>query len=177
MAKRFTFRLDSLLRLRQQHEDEKKRIVAARLREIAALEHRQQTLLTEIARQTQAMREVLTAPTVVVDELKQGRHWLIRLRRGVLELDAQLAGEHAILAQERADLAEARKNTKVLERLKERQRAAYVAGVNRREQAELDEMNSMRFAHALMREEDAGDAGGAMCASNSMEELLVELGV
>jgi flagellar protein FliJ len=172
MAKRFAFRLEPLLRLRQQREDEKKRIVAQRLREIGALEHRRQTLQVEIGRQTQIMRDVLVAETVDVDQLKMSRHWVIRLRRGVLELDAQISGQRALLAQERADLAEARKDTKVLERLKDRQRGAYLAAINRQEQAELDEMNSLRFAYAMMR-----DGGSDEANESSMAEMLAELGV
>jgi flagellar export protein FliJ len=90
-----------------------------------------------------------------LDELKLGRHWLIRLRRGVLAADAQITAQRGLLAQERADLTEARRQTKVLERLKERQRQAYLVELNRHERAELDEMNVTRFAHALLARGDA----------------------
>lgn len=150
MAKRFTFRLEALLKLRRQREDEKKRVVAARLREIATLEQRRNSLLAEIDQQTEAMRQALSAPTAELDQLKMGRHWLVRLRRGVLETDAQIKAQRTILLRERAELAEARKDTKVLERLKERQQMAYVMALNRHEQLELDEMNSLRHAHAVM---------------------------
>ena len=40
MAKRFTFRFDTMLKIRQQREDEKKRIVAARLGEISRVQER-----------------------------------------------------------------------------------------------------------------------------------------
>jgi flagellar export protein FliJ len=142
--------LEALLKLRRQREDEKKRIVAARLREIATLEQRRTTLLAEIDQHTEAMRQALSAASANLDQLKMGRHWLVRLRRGVLDTDAQLNAQRVILLRERAELAEARKDTKVLERLKERQRIAYLAALNRREQMELDEMNSLRHAHAMM---------------------------
>ncbi|MBN2563517.1 MAG: flagellar export protein FliJ [Phycisphaerae bacterium] len=154
MAKRYTFRLEPLLRLRQQREDEQKRVVASRLREIATLQQRREVLHVRIGSQMQAMRESLTSEQVNVDALKLGRHWLIRLRRGVLEADAQISAQRAILAQDRAVLANARRDTKVLQRLRERQRAAHMAEVNRREQTELDEMNVLRFAHAGIVEEE-----------------------
>jgi flagellar export protein FliJ len=72
-----------------------------------------------------------------------------------LAADAQITAQRGMLAQERAALAEARKQTKVLERLQERQRQAYLVELNRRERAELDEMNSTRFAHALLARGDA----------------------
>jgi len=153
MAKRYTFRLEPLLRLRRQREDEKKRAVAGRLREIGALEQRRQTLLGEIAGQTQAMRTWLSGGRLEVNDLRLGRHWLLRLQRGVLETEAQISTQRAFLAQERTQLTEARKDTKVLERLKERRRAAYLATLNRREQAETDDLNATRFAHAMAMSE------------------------
>ena len=148
MAKRYTFRLEPLLRLRQQREDGRKRVVASRLREIATLRRRQELFEVQIERQTESMRGSLTAESTNVDALRMCRHWLVGLRRGVLEAAAQISAQRAILAQERAALAEARKETKILDRLKARQREAYMVKLARAEQAELDDMNVTRFAHA-----------------------------
>ncbi len=148
MAKRYTFRLEPLLRLRQQREDERKRVVASRLREIATLRRRQELFELQIERQTESMRGSLTTESTNVDALRMCRHWLVGLRRGVLETAAQVSAQRAILAQERATLAEARKETKILDRLKARQREAYMVKLARAEQAELDDMNVTRFAHA-----------------------------
>jgi flagellar export protein FliJ len=153
MAKQYAFRLEPLLKLRRQREDEKKLAVAGRLREIGSLEGRRQTLLGEIQGQTQAMRTWLSGGRLEVNDLRLGRHWLLRLQRGVLETEAQISTQRAFLAQERTELAEARKDTKVLERLKERRRAEYLALLNRREQIELDDLNATRFAHAMAMSE------------------------
>jgi flagellar biosynthesis chaperone FliJ len=139
--------------LRQQREDEKKRIVAARLRKIKTLEQHKQVLGTRIAEQTEMIRDLLVREQMDVDELKAGRHWMIRLRRGVLDAEGALATNRAILAQERADLANARKETKVLERLKEKQQQAFVAEIERLDRLDADELNVTRFAHAQMAEE------------------------
>jgi flagellar export protein FliJ len=178
VAKRFSFRLEVLLKLRRQREDEKKLAVATRLREIATVERRKLAFQMEIARHVQVMRDSLSVAQADVDRLKMGRYWLARLRRGVLECDARLATVQGLLAQERAELAEARKQAKVLERLKERQQAAFTAALTRREQRELDEMNSVRFAYARSLEApgraDAWDdeAWGAV----EGERRLLELG-
>ncbi len=148
MAKAFAYRLEPLLKMRRRYEDEQKRVVAARLRGITALEQRQQVLEQEIGRQTEVMRSVLSGEEVELEGLRMSRHWMLRLRRGVLETDAAISAERAILAHERQALAEARRNTKVLERLKERKQEVWWAALQRREQAELDEMNTLRFAHA-----------------------------
>jgi len=153
MAKGFAYRLEPLLKLRRRYEDEQKRVVAARLREISVLEQRQQVLEQEIVRQAEAMRRALGAGEVEMEHLRMSRHWMLRLRRGVLETDAALSAERALLAAERQALAEARKNTKVLERLKERRREEWWTAWQRREQAELDEMNTLRFAHVNLTED------------------------
>lgn len=152
MAKRYTFRLETLLRLRQQREDEHKRIVASRLRKIRTLEGHKHVLETRIADQVESMRELLVQPQTDIDELKTGRHWMGRLRCGVLEMGAAITANRAILAQERSNLANARKEAKVLERLKERQHEAFIAELERQERAESDDLNVTRFAHAMFTE-------------------------
>ncbi|HVP10476.1 MAG TPA: hypothetical protein VMV94_04715 [Phycisphaerae bacterium] len=152
MAKRYVFRLETLLRLRQQREDEQKRVVASRLRKIRAIEQQRQVLEVRIAEQVDAMRNLLTTDRMDVDQLRAGRSWTLRLRRGVLEADGAIAANRTILAQERANLANARKNTKILERLKERQREAFFAEIERQDRAESDDMNVTRFAHAILSE-------------------------
>jgi len=148
MAKRHTFRLETLLRLRRQREDEQKRVVASRMRRIRSLENNKQTLEVRIADQVEVMRGLLSEPLMNVDQMKSGRHWMVRLRRGVLEADAAISAERAMLAQERRGLAEKRKDTKILDRLKERQREVYLSELARLDQAEMDELNTTRFAHA-----------------------------
>ena len=150
MAKRFTFRFETLLGLRRQREEERKRAVAVCLREVRRLEERQRRMLGQIDEQTEWTRRALRGDDVNVDRLKLGRHWLLRLRRGVLETQAQIATRKAILAQERQRLAESSKETKVLTRLKERRFERHRAEQDRREQAESDEMNVLRFAHAAL---------------------------
>ncbi len=152
MGKGFAYRLEPLLKLRRRYEDEQKRVVAARLREITVLEQRQQVLEQEIIRQAEAMRQALGRGEVEMEHLRMSRHWMLRLRRGVLETDAAISAERAWLAQERQALAEARKNTRVLERLKERRWEEWRTAWQRREQSELDEMNTLRFTHAALTE-------------------------
>jgi flagellar export protein FliJ len=153
MAKRFTFRLETLLRLRRQREDEQKRVVASRLRQIRTIEQHRHNLEDRIAEHTEAMRHLLGLEQADVDQLKVGRHWMIRLRRGMLEAEAALAAHRALLAQERVKMAETRKDTKVFERLKEKQREAFLTELERRDRAESDDFNVTRFAHVVLSED------------------------
>lgn len=147
------FRFETLLKLRKQREDERKRLVASRLRGISHLEIRRVKLLDQIDEQNTAMRQVLQGE-VDMDDVRLGRHWLIRLRRGVLETDAEIATQRAILAQERIHLAEAAKQTKILQKLKERKNERLLAERIRQEQVATDEINIMRFANPTLAERD-----------------------
>ena len=148
MAATFSFRFETLLRMRKQREDEKKRLVAARLRKIAEVRRRQDQLLGAIDEQTRTLRESLRDCRVDVDQLRWGRHWLSHLRRGVLEAEAELTAQRAVLAQERAVLVGARKDKEVLARLRERRRDAFLADAARREQIESDDLSSTRYVFA-----------------------------
>jgi len=152
MAKRYRFLLETLLRLRRQREDEQKRVVAQRLRQVGRIEQHKRLLESNIADQIRLTRDLQGGERIDVDQLKVGRYWMIRLRRGALEADAALAAQRAMLAQERSELAERRKATKVLERLEERQREAHRVGLEREERMELDDMNSTRFVHAMFED-------------------------
>lgn len=153
MAKKYTFRFETLLRLRQQREDEQKRIVSHRLNDIRRLQQRQDTLLQRINDQSDLTRDALRDRQIDVDLLKFGRHWLIRLRRGVLETEAQIAAQKAILAQERSTLREALKHRRILSGLKDRRYMRFTAAETRREQAELDENSVIRFARTARLQE------------------------
>jgi len=148
MARAYQFRFETLLRLRRRREDECKQAVAARLRELQSLERRRDTLLERIREQTAQTRDALRTDSLDIEDLKLGRHWIIRLKRGVLDVQTRFAAQSAILEQERRRLAEASKDVKVLSRLQERQLVEHVAEMNRREQLELDEMNVTRHARA-----------------------------
>lgn len=154
MAARFLFRFETLLRIRKQREDEKKRVVAVRLGRIAEVRQRQDNLLVAIDDQTNSLRDALRDQAVDVDHVRWGRHWLTHLRRGVLEAESELTAERTMLAQERSRLVEARKDVEVLARLKERRREAYLAEAARREQVESDEMNTTRFIFAAAAESE-----------------------
>ena len=130
------------------------RAVAARLRAIQNITRRQESLQVRIKQETTAIRESLQKDILDVDQLKWERHWLTRLRLGVLEADAEIAAQRAMLAQERSVLTHARKETKILSRLKERQREMFLAEQDRREQRDLDELNTSRHTFAMMTEHE-----------------------
>jgi flagellar export protein FliJ len=144
MPSRYVFRFETLLRIRKQHEDQAKRVVAARLREIHTIEERQRALQSTLDEQSGAMRQGLQEGRMDVETVRLGRHWLLRLRRGALELQSQLLTQKALLAHERAELLRSRKDAEVLGKLRDRQYQVFQTGLNRAEQLELDDLNIAR---------------------------------
>lgn len=145
MAKRFVFRLETLLKIRRQREDRQKRVVAERLRQISRIQGEIASFERQIGRQIDAMRVDASGSSLDVQNLVRNRHWLSHLQRGRLEADGHLRLLEARLAQERAVLANAAKEKKILEKLKEHQQTRYAKELDYREQAASDELSTVRF--------------------------------
>jgi len=148
------FRLETLLKVRRAREDACKRVVAARLGHIEKLTAQKTSIEAQISSQATSMRAALSGESADVDFLRWGRHWITRLRMQSARVDAETAAHRALLAHEREKLAAARKETKILERLKERQFEAAAAEESARERRESDDMNSIRFVYDSIAEMD-----------------------
>lgn len=147
MAKRFTFRFETMLKIRRQREDQHKRIVAERMRQIKAGREQIAGFERQIADEVNAVRAGREPGTIDIQQAIRHRHWLGHLHKGVLEAEAKLRVLEARLAQERAVLAEAVKQRRILEKLKERQHQRHVAAEEKREMLQLDELATMRYVY------------------------------
>jgi len=142
------FRFETLLKLRKQREDEAKRIVAERMNRIRALEERQEAIQQRITTEVNQVRNEMQVYKLDTDQIRLGRHWITRMRQGLLHAEAEMRTQQAILAAERRKLAEATTERKILARLKEQRMEKALAEQRRREQADMDELNTLRFVHA-----------------------------
>ena len=150
MAKRFTFRFETLLKIRRQREDERKRVVAARTRQIRTVRRQIAGLEKQIDDELRAIRCGQTPGILDMQQLIRHRYWLGRLHRGLLDAQGHLAGLEARLAQERAVLAEAAVQRRILEKLKERLRQRHRDVQDRLEIRQADEMAGLRFVHEAL---------------------------
>ena len=144
MAKKFKFPLDPALRYRRHLEGEKKRALAKARR--AVLE--QNRLLLELLREEGQGKEEfrkLKVGQTGVQRLRLQEQYLNalsrRIRREFEGLQRRLLAEE----QARRELVEARKQVRVLERLRERREADYRYELGREEQKELDETGLNTF--------------------------------
>lgn len=147
MAKAFTFRLETVLKLRKQREDEQKRMVANRLREVQRARIRCGSLEEQIDVEIEVMRSSALVGMIEAGRIARHRHWLSHLNRQVLETEGDIRTLQAKLAMEQSQLAEAAKECNVLKKLKERQLDRYRRMLAKREQNESDEMTTMRYVY------------------------------
>lgn len=140
MARRFHFRLETLLRVRELREREARRRVAVKAAEIERLDGLNRETAEEILRRQAQLRRVLERPALNPVEVIRERAWIAHLRRGALErsaLRARLADE---LAQLQRQLRDAHVQTRVLQKLRERRWDEHRRAEQQREQAESDEL-------------------------------------
>ncbi|HUS97775.1 MAG TPA: hypothetical protein VMX97_13655, partial [Hyphomicrobiaceae bacterium] len=84
MAKRFRFRLDTMLKIRRQREDQHKRIVAERIRQITQVREQIAAIERQIQEEIEAIRTGQGARTIDIQQLMRHRHWLGHLNKGGL---------------------------------------------------------------------------------------------
>ena len=133
--KRFTFRLESVLRYREQVEREKQ-IALTKVHQLV-VDHEQRLLeayaILEGAREQVCERE--SRGDINVSDAKQQRLHIGSLRRLVSEVLKRLRKLELQLDRRREEAIHARKERKVLEMVKARRRAEYVKEAGRVEQA------------------------------------------
>lgn len=140
MAKRFTFRLDTLLRVRELRQREAQRRVSAVRAQIARLDLLDTQTAGEIARTESTMLEEQGRPQVDAAALSRGRAWIAYLRATVAQRRVVREPLLADLARFQDELREARINTKMLEKLRERRWLQHRKETDRREQSAAEEL-------------------------------------
>lgn len=141
---RFRFTLQAVLRQRELTERERQRKLAQR--QLAAMDADRR--LTELRERLEAERQATRALAVggdIAGVRRQGLAigWIARAMAGAEE---ELATAQQEVETARAALARAAVDRKVVELLRDRRRAAWLADLNRREQGELDELAVIRAA-------------------------------
>lgn len=153
MAPKAEARYDTLMRVRQRQEEMKAAALAEILRAIQVTEQqrdeiaRQQRQIIEQARQA-TQREFRAAS--VEDFYRYERH----LARLAVEKDARIVELRAAELVRRKELETAYKSRRMVEKLNDREQAAYSAHVNKKEQAALDETATNHAAMANGRNGD-----------------------
>ena len=142
--KKFVFTLQPVLDQRQRVEDEKQQIVAQRKRSLDEAEGELKRLNAEFRQSSERLRSAHRELTD--EELRLHYAHLSFLDRTIVAQIQVVAERRVALDRARADLLAASKERKVVEKLKDRRREAYVAEAARIEQNALDDNNARRQA-------------------------------
>lgn len=144
--KKFAFSLQPVLDHRKRIEDEKQQTVAIRSRAHEDAKAELQRLNDEFRACSAELRD--RHRQLTIEDLRLHYAHLQYLDRAIEAQAGLVAERRAALDRARNDLIEASKDRKVVDKLKDRRRVAYVAEEMRVEQIELDDGNARRHARA-----------------------------
>ncbi|MFN0137744.1 MAG: flagellar export protein FliJ [Phycisphaerae bacterium] len=140
MAKRFRFQLETVLRVRELRQQEAARHLAEKRAEIARVEQLIDDTHHEVDVRQAELLSAQQSESIDAGLLVRCRAWIGQLRRNI----AQFQHARAQLSQQYEQLAgvwrQARTQTRILEKLRERRLDEHKHVERRREQADADEL-------------------------------------
>ncbi len=148
MAKRFRFRLDVVERVRRQTRDQHRRIVADAVRAVRKMEDHIASLNDQSRRCVDEMvlaQSDASLDVALVRTQEFHRNWL---HRQLVNARVELGRRQDDLTSKRGELADATKQLRVIEKLREKQWQRHVIEVKREEQSISDEMAVTRYLRA-----------------------------
>lgn len=146
MARRFAFRLQTLLRVRELREREAERRVGRKRAEIAQLDEWNRATGAEIETHQEALRAAQQAALLAPPELARTRSWIAHLRQTIAArtvVKERLRGE---LAQLLSDWRNTRRDKRIIEKLRERRWTEYLQARAAEEQSAADELAQQMHA-------------------------------
>jgi len=143
--KNYKFRLEPLLRLREQKEREKQRVVGSLAGEIAEQQRQALEMASAIRQEGEVLKEQHSRGEVDVKWMGHYLMYVSHMQHGI-QKRIQTVGEiQKKLAAARLDLAEAAKEKKILEKLKEKQHKRFLSAWEHYERGRMDEMSTSQY--------------------------------
>lgn len=154
VAKRFRFRLETLLNVRRLREEEAKRKVGAKSAEIARLDQLNEQTVREILAQQEALRGTQRQAAIDPGTLTRTRAWIAHLRRTIFERQTHKGRLLEELHELQDALRKARVQTRVIEKLRERRRDEHKRRADRQTEAEIEELAQQLLRHNAEHESE-----------------------
>jgi flagellar FliJ protein len=140
--KKFNFRLEPVLRLRLQQEDQKKRAVGVLQSEINVQQQAALDMAEDIRSQGSELKHQFESGTIDVNWIASYQGYVSALQRSINEKIANVGEIQKRLIDARTQLADAARERRIIEKLKERQVKRHTDEVNRLENLENDEIGN-----------------------------------
>lgn len=141
MAK-FVFQLEAVLRQRQHVERQRQRELAEVQAQVAGFQDELRLLNGRVQNSTEDLRQNHLTGKLDLSFIAAHRRFMLAMQRKGVELMQKMALLQRQVEQARAALAEAAKQKKIIDKLRERQHERWLAEQNRREMLELDEIGT-----------------------------------
>ncbi|MCA9244496.1 MAG: hypothetical protein KDA32_11105 [Phycisphaerales bacterium] len=140
MAKKFRFRLQTVLRVRELREREALRRMAEKQGELLLLDQLDDATRADIAAAQDRLRDAQEQAALSPVEMTRARAWIAHLRRTMLERETVRRELQGQLERLRADWRRAQTQKRVIEKLRERRASEHARGSRRREEAQMEEV-------------------------------------
>ena len=138
----FRFQLEGVLEHRERIEKDRQRELAVAQAEMVRLDGELQGLNREIQQSTTDVRDHHLVGRLDMNYLAAHRRYMIGMQRRVLAAAQKIAAQQQLVDTARRALAEASKQKKILEKLREKQHQRWSEALARREAGALDELTT-----------------------------------
>jgi flagellar FliJ protein len=139
---RFTFKLQGVLDYRQELESRRQKELAQAQAQMQAMQSELRQLNQEMQAQTGDLRQNHMVGPLSMDFLMSHRRFMLGMQQRAMVLVQRMALVQREIDQRRAALAQAAKERKIIEKLRDRHRERWLADQNTRERNELDEIGT-----------------------------------
>ncbi|GAB6165422.1 flagellar export protein FliJ [Thermostilla marina] len=141
----FRFRLEPVQRLREHVRDQRRAELAQALEAMELVEQKQRELAEELERATKLQREAAKPGSIDVDTIMAVRRYQTALYAQAAQLQQQAAAIAEEIERRREALAQADREVRILEKLRERQLERHRSEEKRRETKLMDETAAQRY--------------------------------
>ena len=143
--KKFRFRLQPVLRLRQQQQDQKKRRVAELIDQVNTEQNHALALAQGMQTEGETLKQQYLAGKIDLAWVAQYRRFVTATQQAINERIRRVGVIQHDLQRARLDLSEAAKQTKILEKLREKQKKRYQAALDRIEVSQIDDIATRAY--------------------------------
>lgn len=142
------FRFQSILDLRKRTEEERQMALALSLQQVVALRGQKERLQTEQLRIGETIKTTLHGALDALT-LDQNYRYLYSLDEEIRRVGEEIHRAEEEVARQRQLLADAMKERKTMEKLKDHDRQAFLDAYRHKEQEALDDLNVARYARQM----------------------------
>ena len=147
----FKFRYETMLKLRKHNQTDKERALGRRVSDLIDAGDKLQRVDTQIQRHYRAIRQTVKGGTVDVRNLVDNRIHLNSLNHARLQQSIDLTAVQNRVDEARQELAEAKKQTDIMKKLRQNTKDRFDRDQKKKETAELDDLAGVKYAWAQQR--------------------------